>query len=99
MQNRGSDSKAIKADAKRVVAKLPLYAPNAAYLDKLIDKHQSAAFDSAYDMGGRRRSATLDGDRYFETLFTRMSGSCYADKKKDLGDSLDALAKLSAKDK
>jgi hypothetical protein len=82
--NRSSDQNVILDDMKSLIAKLQISAKDTAYLNGILDREHSKAFDAAYTMGGRRRGATLDDDKYIEAIFKAMISQCAKDKKKEL---------------
>lgn len=96
--NRGADDKAVLDDMKQVIAQVSSSPEETTYLNRILEKEHQRAFDAAYDMGGRRRSATLDEDKYLNTVFTAMISQCERDKKKPLANKLRAAHALIMSD-
>jgi hypothetical protein len=86
--NKGSDDKAVLADMKALIAQVASSADETTYLNGILEREHSKAFDAAYDMGGRRRSAKLDEDKYIDAIFKAMISQCENDKKKELAEKL-----------
>jgi hypothetical protein len=86
--HKGEDDKAVLADMKSIVAELGASPADTAYLNKILDREHQRAFDAAYDIGGRRRAAKLDEDKYIQAIFKAMISQCNKDKKKQLADKL-----------
>ena len=82
------DSKKVLEQTREVFAKLPAYAPNAEYVDKLIEREHDSAFKACYKMGRRRRAAEFDSQKYFGLLVERMVADCKQAGKKDLAAQL-----------
>ena len=70
--NAGDASADVKEEMREIVKLLPCYEDNAEYLDQQFELRHQFAFDKAYDLGGRRRSASFDADKYLEELFGAM---------------------------
>jgi hypothetical protein len=86
--NRGTDEKAVLADMKTVIAQLGASPADSAYLNGVLDREHSRAFDAAYEMGSRRRGARFDENKYVDAIFKAMISQCEKDKKKDLAAKL-----------
>jgi hypothetical protein len=88
MWNRGDQSGDVRAEMMPHIQSMPEYAANAAYLDECFDRAHSHAFSESYSLGGRRRAAKLDYDKYMDVLFTRMAQECRTVHKGPLADAL-----------
>ncbi len=89
--NRGDDSAQVLSEAKELIAQLEVYKPNAEYLDKLTERAHRHVFDKAYDMGGRRRGATFDEDKYLTALLDYMMAQCRTDRENDIAVALQKM--------
>lgn len=67
------------------------YSENAAYYDRLVDQYHREAFEAAYDMGSRRRSAKLNAKAYLLQISSRMAAKAEADGKADVAASLEGF--------
>ncbi len=92
--NRGSDDKQVLADMKEILADLDLSEEDSAYVNGILEAEHKRAFDAAYSMGGRRRAAKLDEDKYIDAVFQGMIVRCNADRKAELADTLRAAHQL-----
>ena len=101
--NRNEDSDVVLAEAKALIAELAIYEANAEYLDRITKQAHDSAFQIAYDMGGRRKAASLDEDAYMLALLDRMLQICRMDRKDDIAvvlqDFRDAIADGLAEEK
>ena len=91
MRNQGDNSAQIHSDMREIISSLELYEANADYLDRTLETRHMKAFRDTYEMGGRRRGATFDQDKYIEDLLTMMVKDCNRDNKRDLVAPLVAL--------
>lgn len=87
---KSSDNKEVLVQAHQLIATLPEYRANSAYLDSLVDKCHATAFEKAYTIGGRRRANTLNEQEYLRTLLTEMAGMARQDGRQDLSGPLTA---------
>ena len=90
--NKSSDSNEAKSQATQVIQGWPEYSRDAAYYDQLIETAHERAFDSAYSMGGRRRSAEFDAGEYLYKLLVFMSERAKADGRPEVYALLQARA-------
>ncbi|HRT50752.1 MAG TPA: hypothetical protein P5279_09680 [Anaerohalosphaeraceae bacterium] len=81
-KNRVSDS--IKADTYDLVQKLPSYATDQAYIDRIFESSYDAAFESSRNMGGRYRAASFDASKYVAIVFDNMIAAAARDGKMQL---------------
>lgn len=86
--NRSSDDKEVLADMKTLVTQIAPSPAESTYLTGIVDREHKRVFDAAYDMGGRRRAAKLDEDKYIDGMFKAMIEQCKKDKKKELAVTL-----------
>jgi len=86
--NRGADDKQVLADMKEILSDLELSAEDSAYVNGILEAEHKRAFEAAYSMGGRRRAAKLDEDKYIDAVFEGMIARCNADRKAELADTL-----------
>lgn len=86
--NRGSDDKQVLADMKEILSGLDLSEEDSAYVNDIVEREHKRAFDAAYSMGGRRRAAKLDEDKYIDEVFNGLILRCNADRKAELADTL-----------
>ena len=71
--NWRSDSADVLADMKEVIARLDVDEADAEYLDELLEREHSVAFEAAYDTGSRRRGASFDEEKYLAGVLERMA--------------------------
>lgn len=66
--NKSSSSDEVKQEVKDLFKDFE----DQKLIGTLIDKHHDACFDECYTMGGRRRSAKFDADRYLQMMADRI---------------------------
>ncbi len=100
VSRRGGSQSKVLHDMRAIIEGLDTYEENADYLDALLVRHHPLAFDKAYDLGGRRRSATFDDELYLDTIFHNMVKECREDGGfgvcQELGQLRDELVPLQA---
>lgn len=82
--NKGKASDDIRSQTIEIVQAMPGYEENQAYIDSILEPCFATAFEASYDMGGRRRSAKFDQDKYITTLFDNLMERSKQDGKEDL---------------
>lgn len=75
------------------VANLECYASEGAYLDELVDREHTAAFDASFTMGGRRTRSKMDMGKYFNSILEAMQRDCRKDGKPKVAEELAGLQK------
>lgn len=68
-QNRAEAGTEVRGAIMSWVEALPCYQDAPEKLEAMCDAAHQQAFDSAYSMGGRRRSASLDSEKYVTEFF------------------------------
>lgn len=91
MSTRSDASKQIHDDIKKVVVAMKEYPENKQNLDRWLEMSHEAAFDAAYDIGGRRQSASFDDEKYIDTFFEKMRMLATSAKKEALAKALEEL--------
>lgn len=77
-----SDSAAIEAEAKQLVANIPGYEDNRDYYDFMVERYHPDAFEAAYERS--RRKTTFDETKYVTTLIAKMAGHAGRDNRRDI---------------
>ena len=89
--NWRSDSADVLADMKEVIARLDVNEADAEYLEGLLEREHTIAFEAAYDTGSRRRGATFDEDKYLVQVLDAMIKQCDRDRETEIAAKLRAL--------
>jgi len=82
--NKGQANAEVKSEAAKIVQSLPGYQRNQAYYDSLVEHAHPIAFEVAYSMGGRRRSAKFNDQKYLSVLIAEMIKKARSDGKTDV---------------
>jgi hypothetical protein len=88
LSNKSSDDKQAREDMIKVTQTFPDYSENSQYYTQLVDRFHKEAFEAAYSMGGRRKSAKLDGKAYLIQISSRMATKAAADGKPTVAETL-----------
>lgn len=81
----------VKSETYALIQELPSYEQEKQYLDSLFAASYDAAFEAAYEHGGRRKAADFDTQKYVTTIFDSMIAKAQTDGKKNLADELKAI--------
>jgi hypothetical protein len=92
MGNRSDTSEEVKKEIMAFLPKVKDYAKHKTKLNQWADDAHRQAFNEAYDMGGRRRSATFDEDKYVSTFFEVLCKRAQTAGLRDLENNLRTLA-------
>lgn len=84
MQRQSAASRDARQSAVALLQSSPTYRSNQEYVDRLIDEHHGAAFESAYQSGGLASQADFDEEIYLTELWRRMAESAQRDNRKDV---------------
>ena len=93
--NRSDASEAVRAEIMELMEQLDVRDADRKFIDtwsKVVHIH---AFEQAYELGGRRRSASFDRDKYVDAFFSRMLRLAEEWKRNQL---VEALRELSARE-
>ncbi len=90
-RNRGAAADDTLVQMQALIATIDGYQADQAYLKPLTERAHRAAFDGSYDIGGRRRRASFDEDKYLDAFFKHMIQACNADNHRDLVPALQTL--------
>lgn len=85
-RNKASDE--VKSQTHELLQNMPSYEKEKQYIDKIFEASYKSSFESAYDYGGRRKSASFDEKKYITTVFDNMITMAKTDAKKDLSNEL-----------
>jgi hypothetical protein len=96
LYRRGTDKTDVLTAMKEIIGDLDVYKTEGEYLDELLEREHGRAFDDAYDVGGRRRSAKFDHDKYLQSLYGGMIADAKRRNKKDVADALGKLREAAA---
>lgn len=88
LSNKSSDDKEARRQMIEVVQDFPDYSENSSYYTQLVDRFHHEAFEAAYSMSGRRKSAKLDGKAYLIQISSRMAAKATADGKATVAATL-----------
>lgn len=77
-------SENIKSQSIEIIQKIPGYDENKTYIDSIFESSFDKAFEGSYDIGGRRRGAKFDENKYITMLFDNLIGKAKLDGKEDL---------------
>jgi hypothetical protein len=91
MSRRADASAQVRADVEQMVKSIDNYAKYEKLLKTWTELAHRKAFDAAYDVGGRRRAASFDADKYIRAFFDDLIRSADQAKKADLVKSLKDL--------
>ena len=94
---KGQVSDRYLTEAYSLVSLCDQYAKEQNYIIGICDAAHESAFNHAYDMGSRRRSASMNDDQYFTELFAAMRDQAVADHKQAVAESIVKLADEFAK--
>lgn len=81
----------VRALMRGAVANLACYASEGAYLDELVDREHTPAFDASFSMGGRRTRSKIDMSKYFTSILDAMQRDCRKDGKPKVAEELAVL--------
>lgn len=76
------------------VTNLDSYSAEGQYLDDLVDREHTAAFDASFSMGGRHSRSKIDMAKYFTNILEAMQRDCRKDGKPKVAEELAALEKV-----
>ncbi len=82
--NKSQASSETKEQVRALLVALPEYPAHADYFNELLDRSHEDAFSAAYQMGGRRRGASFDAEKYLQVVFANMVEHARADGRADL---------------
>ena len=82
--NKSKAGDDIRSQTIEIVQTMPGYDENQSYIDSIFEPCFETAFEASYDMGGRRRSARFDQDKYISTLFDNLRQRSEQDGKEEL---------------
>lgn len=91
--NRGDDSAQVLKDFKEIMAKSDGYDAHSDVLEPIIQRAHNSVFDSAYEMGGRRRGASFDDSKYVVGMLDYMLRDCRQRHKKEAAEWVLAIRK------
>ena len=91
--NRGDDSAKVLKDFKEIMEKTDGYIAHSDVLEPMIQRAHQFVFDEAYDMGGRRRGASFDEDKYVVGMLDYMLNDCRKRHKKEAAEWVLAVRK------
>ena len=91
--NKSQVNAQIRGEAVAIVENVQGYGSNADYFQLLIDHAHPVAFEEAYRMGGRRRSAEFDDARYVQVLFATMLDKAKSEQRSKIANALETHAK------
>jgi hypothetical protein len=89
--NKGSAEAEIKTNMHAWVANSVGYADDPAYAETLFDQCHEPAFESCYSVGGRRRSARFEDERYIAQLTAAMAAQARKDGREKFATGLEAM--------
>ncbi len=92
--NKSSTDTEVLNDMRNLIGKMELEPADAEYLNTVLDREHQKAFDDAYTMGGRRRSSTLDEEKYVNNIFQALIADCRSNDKGELADFLAEAQKI-----
>jgi hypothetical protein len=93
MSNRGDASGQTLSEMREIIQSMDEYQDNDVLLDGFLKLAHVRAFGKAYDVGGRRDSATYDQEAYLDMVFDDMIEQCQNHHKTELADALQELRK------
>ena len=82
--NKSKAADDIRSQTIEIVQAMPGYDENKQYIESIFEPCFATAFEAAYDMGGRRRSAKFNQDKYITTLFENLMTRSERDGKEKL---------------
>ncbi len=74
-----------------LVREMPSFKLNGGYITDLFNSKYDAAFEEAYQMGGRRSSAKFDDTQFVEKLFDEMYSQAQKDGKGEIAKDIAGL--------
>ena len=90
-RNRADASSAVRLHMTALLQEMDDYRAHENFITSWAEVVHLQAFQEAYDMGGRSRSATLDRPKYIDAYLDRMTRLASNWKKKRLADALRKL--------
>ncbi len=90
--NKGNDEAAIKSTMKEWVVGAAGYDSDPTYCDALFERFHSDVFEKTYALGGRRRGASFDDDKYISMMTSRMSTQARKDGKPEIATGLEEMS-------
>ena len=88
LSNKSSDDRQVRKEMIEVIQTFPDYSENSAYYTQLVDRYHKEAFEAAYSMSGRRKSAKLDEKVYLAQISSRMAAKAASDGKASVATTL-----------
>lgn len=88
LSNKSDDDKQVRKEMIQVVQTFPDYSENSQYYTQLVDRFHHEAFEAAYSMSGRRKSAKLDVKAYLIQISSRMAAKASADGRSSVAETL-----------
>lgn len=89
--DKGNAEAEIKTGMHDWIASAAGYSDDPAYAEALFEKHHGPAFEKAYDVGGRRRSASFDDGHYMAEVTTAMALDARVDGREKLAAGLEEM--------
>ena len=82
--NKSKAGDDIRRQTIEIVQAMPGYDENQSYINSIFEPCFETAFEASYDMGGRRKSAEFNQDKYITTLFDNLMTRSEQDGKEEL---------------
>ena len=88
---KGDDKQELRDVAFEVLAVLPDYEAHESEYQYYFDMYHDDAFETHYQMGGKRRAASFDEEAYWAEMLGLMINSADADGEDEVAESLRLL--------